>query len=92
MSQYLLKEFNDLYNAYDQGLYTDTEIVSKSLELLGEGDADLWAAFPDNIRDEIRKQLESFSEKDELVSFSSEDVDSLKKRLLSVKRWLTEHE
>jgi hypothetical protein len=92
MSQYLLEEFNELYSAYNQGIYTDTEIISKSLELLGEGNAALWAALPVNIRDEIRNQLGSFSEKDELISFGSEDVDSMKKRLLIVKRWLAEQE
>lgn len=92
MSQDLLSEFADLYKGYNQGLYTDAEIVSKSLELLGEGDAALWAAFPVCIRDEIRRQLGSFSEEGELVSFGSEDVESLKKRLLVVKQWLAEQE
>lgn len=88
MGERILDEFEELYKAYDQGLYTDAEIISKSLELLGKGDAALWAAFPTHIKDEIRKHLEAFSEDDEIVSFSSEDVASLKSRLIFLKEWL----
>lgn len=89
MATCIVDEFGELYKGYDQGLYTDAEIISKSLGLLGEGDEILWAAFPAHIKDEIRKFLAEFSEGDEIVSFGSEDVESLKSRLVALKKWLS---
>lgn len=91
MGDNLLDEFEGLYEAYSRGLYTDAEIISRSLELLGEGDTALWGAFPAHIRDEVRKQIESYSEGDEVVLFSSEDVASHKRRMSVLKDWLVAH-
>ena len=90
MSQDFIEEFNEIYKLYNQGIYTDAEVISRSIELLGAGNTVLWAAFPAEVKNGIRKQLDSFSEEDELVYFGHENVDAVKKKLLLVKTWLAE--
>jgi hypothetical protein len=90
MSQDFIEEFNEIYKLYNQGIYTDAEVISRSIELLGTGNTELWTVFPAEVKNGIRKQLDSFSEEDELVYFGHENVDAMKKKLLLVKAWLAE--
>jgi hypothetical protein len=86
--QKLLAQFKELHDLYEQGLYTHREIVSKSMELLGEGNTALWQSLPENIRTEIEAIALPFTEDDEIVSFGAKSSEVVKQELLGLKRWL----
>lgn len=86
--QELVAEFKELYHSYEQGLYTDIEIVAKSMDLLGKGNTALWESFPENIRTQSEAIALRFSEDDEIISFGAKTSEVMKQDLMGLKRWL----
>lgn len=88
--QELVAEFNELLQNFERGLYTRAEIIGQSIDLLGEGNAALWERLPEWVRSQIEMAVLSFSEDEEVFSFSRRNRDVVKRELLALKRWLIE--
>ena len=83
-----VNDFEGIFFDYEQGFYTDVELVAKCFDLLGSGDGGVWRALPDWIKKEIKDKAMSAKEEDEFISFSEKSSDDIKKRMLDLKRWL----
>lgn len=83
-----LEEYNDLLSNYEKGLYSNIELISKTLFLLGEGDSDIWALTPCWVKEKIKEKISSVRESDELISFSGRTSEDIKLQIFSLKQWL----
>ena len=74
-------QFDDLQKHHLDGLFTDAEFFSKTLELLGCGDDSFWYHLPSDIRKELSLKVAGFSEGDELISFGAKPPNEAKNQL-----------
>jgi hypothetical protein len=87
MSQ-LLNKYRELISYYESGLYTDTELVSNTFTMLGEGNEKIWAESPDWVKDKIRNKFVAIKDDDEYVSFSNRTSDEIRRQLFTLQGWL----
>ncbi|KAF0813618.1 hypothetical protein IGB42_01969 [Andreprevotia sp. IGB-42] len=84
-----LTELEEILSQYQEGLYTDGELVSFCLGLMGkESSAQVWGALPEWVRNRLIDQLRNFSDSDDIVAFGRGDAREIKAEMLYVKDWL----
>lgn len=85
-------EVNELVLDFNQGLYTEAEVVSFCLEIFAKHlSLEMWRHFPEWIRSGIKEITANFNEESEVVTFGRGDPLQAKRDLLQVKRWLIDN-
>lgn len=82
-------EYRSLLSGYQQGIYTDSEVVSKALELLFLSDnrEALWAAFTSRHRDLMAQFLYNFDEAAEPFAINADPFE-VWREMSALKQWL----
>ncbi|MBA8735680.1 hypothetical protein AAFM71_00090 [Chromobacterium violaceum] len=85
----ILIELEELLIQHGNGLYTDGEITSLCLEVMGRNPCrPVWEAMPEHVRSALVNQLGNFSDNDEVVTFGRASAREAKKEMLRLKAWL----
>lgn len=84
----IIVEYKELLSDYEEGLYSNIEIVSKTLALLGEGNYEVWESAPDWVREKVKEKVSSVTGEDEFVSFSGRSSGEIKNQLIELRKWL----
>ncbi|WP_137940401.1 hypothetical protein [Chitinivorax sp. B] len=87
----LLTELEELLSQHRDGLYTDGELASLCLEVMGRDPCgQVWEAFPERVKSFLIDRLGSFSDADDVVTFGHGDAQNVKREMLRVRAWLTD--
>jgi hypothetical protein len=87
-----VKAYFDLLEDSRQGLYTPSEVVAVSIDLLYESSdrVELWESFREEHRDCITKFLINFDESDPLFALNADPL-RVRRATLALKGWLIGH-
>ncbi|MEN7429104.1 hypothetical protein VA599_00010 [Chromobacterium sp. TRC.1.1.SA] len=85
----ILIELEELLIQHRDGFYTDGELTSLCLEIMGRNPCgQVWEAMPEHVKSVLINQLRDFSDDDDIVTFGRTNARDAKKEMLRVKIWL----
>ena len=89
-SESAVEQVGKLLRSYENGLYSDGEVISISIDILAtSGDRKLlWTELPEWVQKRISSRLLTFGDSDdEIVAFGGKDASEAAAKLRSLKNW-----